>query len=413
MKNSALPVQPAERLLLLDVLRGFAIFGILMVNMKIFSNPMTIMMLPLHEISVGESLIPDYFVRFFFEGKFYTLFSLLFGYGFWIFMNKQVESGSILPVFKRRLLILLLTGALHLSLVWAGDILFFYALLGFLLILFRKSSNRKIAIWGVIMVFFPTILMLIMWGFIALGSMAPEGKAAIDASFQESADTMRALVENAYQVYSTGSYSEVTSIRIKEWLTLLPGMFFFYPSVLGMFLFGTWAARKGLGKADAASSRFFKKVLPWSLVLGIAGEGLYTWLSQSINMSVPTGTSLLATFSHALGAPAMTLFYVSSIALLLNKDIMRSFWNALVPVGRMALTNYLMQSIICTLIFYSYGLGYFGKFTTLDGIILVVVIFTIQIFASRLWFRKYSIGPAEWLWRSLTYMKKQQMVKKG
>ena len=139
------------------------------------------------------------------------------------------------------------------------------------------------------MVFFPTILMLIMWGFIALGSMAPEGKAAIDASFQESADTMRALVENAYQVYSTGSYSEVTSIRIKEWLTLLPGMFFFYPSVLGMFLFGTWAARKGLGKADAASSRFFKKVLPWSLVLGIAGEGLYTWLSHIIYFYVRLG----------------------------------------------------------------------------------------------------------------------------
>lgn len=309
---------------------------------------------------------------------------------------------------------LLLAGSLHLSLVWAADILFFYALLEFLLIFLRKSSNRKIAIWAVIMVLFPTILMLITFGFIALGSMAPEGKAAIDVSFQESADTMRALVENAYQVYSTGSYAEVTSVRIKEWLTLLPGLLFFYPSVLGMFLFGTWAARKGLGKANAESLRFFKKVLPWSLVPGLTGESLYTWLSQNINMSVPTGTSLLATFSHAWGAPAMTLFYISSIALLLlNKDIMRSFWNALVPVGRMALTNYLMQSIICTLVFYSYGLGYFGKFTILDGIILVVVILTIQIFASRLWFRKYSIGPAEWLWRSLTYMKKQQMIKRG
>lgn len=413
MKNSALPVQPSERLLLLDVLRGFAILGILMVNMKIFSNPMTIMMLPYSEISGGESLIPDYFVRFFFEGKFYSLFSMLFGYGFWIFMNKQVEAGNILPVFRRRLFILMLIGTLHLSLVWPGDILFFYALLGFLLILFRKSSNRKIAIWGFILVFIPTILMLIIWGFVGLGSLTPEGKAAIDASFQESADTMSALVKDAYNTYSSGTFAEITSMRVKEWLTLLPGLFFFYPSVLGMFLFGTWAARKGLGKADSASANFFKKLLPWSLVLGLTGEGLYTWLSQMVNMSVPTSTSVLATFSHAFGAPAMTLFYISSIVLLLNSGIMRTFWNALVPVGRMALTNYLMQSIICTLIFYSYGLGYFGKFTTLDGIILVLVIFTVQIFASRLWFSKYSIGPAEWLWRSLTYKKRQQLVKKG
>ena len=253
MKNVAAPIAPGGRLILLDILRGFAIFGILMVNMKIFNNPLTIMMMPLHEMSAGESLIPDYFVRFFFEGKFYTLFSLLFGYGFWIFMNKQLESGSILPIFKRRLFVLLMFGTLHILLLWAGDILFFYALLGFFLILFRKSSDRKIAIWGTVLVFLPSLLMLIMLGFISLGSMTPEGKSAIDASFQESIDTFKTLIENAYQIYGSGSFADITAIRVKEWLTLLPGMFFFYPSVLGMFLFGTWAARKGLGQADTTS----------------------------------------------------------------------------------------------------------------------------------------------------------------
>lgn len=412
MKNVAAPIAPGGRLILLDILRGFAIFGILMVNMKIFSNPLTIMMMPLHEMSAGESLIPDYFVRFFFEGKFYTLFSLLFGYGFWIFMNKQLESGSILPIFRRRLFVLLMFGILHILLLWAGDILFFYALLGFFLILFRKSSNRKIAIWGTVLVVLPSLLMFIFLGFISLGSMTPEGKSAIDASFQESIDTFKILIENAYQIYGSGSFADITAIRVKEWLTLLPGMFFFYPSVLGMFLFGTWAARKGLGQADTTSLGFFKKLLPWSLVLGLAGEGLYTWLSQVVNMSVPTGYSVLATFSHAIGAPALTLFYVSLVITLYKKGFLCGLWNVLVPVGRMALTNYLMQSVICTTIFYSYGFGYFGKLNTSEGIILVFIIFIVQIFFSRYWLSRFRFGPMEWLWRRLTYLSPQPMRKR-
>ena len=413
MKNVAAPIAPGGRLILLDILRGFAIFGILMVNMKIFINPLSIMMVKPEAGLSMLVLLPDLLVRFLFEGKFYTLFSLLFGYGFWIFMNKMVESGSILPIFRRRLLVLLMFGVLHILLLWAGDILFFYALFGFILILFRKSSNRKITIWAIILILIPPVMVTFSWGMLALGASVPEGKAAIDASMAESFRTINELIERAYHVYGNGSFTEIVKIRLAEWRMLLPGLLFFYPAVLGVFLLGMLAARKGLAELTAGSLSFFRHALRWSFLVGVICEGFYTYASLYADMMAPNGFSALASLSHAIGAPALTLFYVSLVITLYKKGFLCGLWNVLVPVGRMALTNYLMQSIICTTIFYSYGFGYFGKLSTSEGIILVFLIFIFQIFFSRYWLSRFRFGPMEWLWRRLTYMTPQPMRKKG
>lgn len=412
MKNLTTPLPASERIILLDILRGFAIFGILMVNMKIFIHPVNVMML---RPSVDQPLfllIPDLLIKFLFEGKFYTLFSLLFGYGFWIFMNKKMETGSIIPVFRRRLAVLLLVGVLHIVLLWAGDILFFYAIFGFFLLLFRKSSDRKAVIWGAALILLPAIVTALTWGMMALGSSFPEGKAAIDAAAAESSRSISEMIERSRQAYGFGSFSEIVNARIKEWTALLPGLLFFYPAVLGTFLFGMLAARKNLAVSNAANTSFFRRCLPLSLPIGIAGEAVYTYASLHADMAMPNGMSVLASFSHAVGAPALTLSYIGLIMVLFEKGRLSWLWNALVPVGRMALTNYLMQSLICTSIFLSYGLGMSGKLNTLHGIALVMLIYFLQVIYSRYWISEFRFGPAEWVWRRLTYLSPVSFRKK-
>lgn len=404
MKNLTSPLPASERIILLDILRGFAIFGILMVNMKIFIHPVSVMMLKPSLDQPLLLLIPDLLIRFLFEGKFYTLFSLLFGYGFWIFLNKKAVTGSIIPVYRRRLTVLLLIGVLHIVLLWAGDILFFYAIFGFFLLLFRKLSDTKVAVWGLVLILLPAIIMALTWGMMVLGSSFPEGKAAIDASAAESSRTISEMIERSRLAYGHGSFSEIVNARINEWIALLPGLLFFYPAVLGTFLFGMLAARKNLAVSNAANASFFRKCLPLSLPIGIAGEAVYTYASWHAEMAMPGGMSVLASFSHAVGAPALTLSYIGLIIILFEKGRLSRLWNALVPVGRMALTNYLLQSLICTTIFLSYGLGLSGKLNTLQGIALVVLIFSLQIFYSRYWISEFRFGPAEWVWRRLTYL---------
>ncbi|MDY0104004.1 MAG: DUF418 domain-containing protein [Lentimicrobium sp.] len=411
MKNVAAPVEPGGRIIILDILRGIAILGILMVNMKLFVHPMSSMMVKPEAESSVIGFIPDLLIRFFFEGKFYTLFAFLFGYGFWLFIQKQIVSGSIIPIFRRRLLILLLFGALHVLLLWAGDILFFYALFGFFLIPFRKTSDRKLIVWGAILILIPPLMVAFSGGMIALGSSMPEGKAAVDAALTESTAAIAELNQRAHLIYSMGSFKQIIGIRFEEWLTMLPAMIFFYPAVLGLFFFGVVAARKRRAEIHRSQLAFFKRVLPWSLMVGLLGEGFYTYSYFYANPMAPDGLTILASFAHAIGAPAMTLSYICIVVLLYLKGCFSGLCNALIPVGRMALTNYLMQSLICTSIFYGYGLGYYGKINTAQGLILGVIVFIFQVFFSRFWLSRFRFGPMEWLWRSLTYLKPQAMVR--
>ncbi|HOP12355.1 DUF418 domain-containing protein [Lentimicrobium sp.] len=413
MKNIASPLPASERIILLDILRGFALLGILMVNMKLFIHPMSAMMLKPPADQPLMVLIPELLVKFLFEGKFYILFSLLFGYGFRIFMQKTAESGSILPVFRRRLLILLIFGILHIVLLWAGDILFFYAIFGFLLILFRNSSDRKVVIWAVVLMLIPAFITAISWGMMALGASFPEGKAAIDASLAESSRSINDLIDRAREAYSQGSFGDIVRTRIEEWTFLLPALLFFYPAVLGTFLFGMLAARKQLAVSNTANTSFFRKSLPYTLPIGIVAEAVYTYASLHADMAVPNGISTLASFSHAVGSPALTFSYIGLIVILIDKGSLSGFWNILVPAGRMALTNYLMQSLICTTIFLSYGLGLSGQLNAIQGIILVMLIFSLQLLFSRYWMREFRYGPVEWLWRRLTYLRPLSFRKKN
>jgi uncharacterized protein len=405
------PVKQTQRIEIIDALRGFALFGILMVNMLYMFEPMSRAMAGAKPDASAVHIIAESFIKFFFEGKFYVIFSMLFGFGFWLFMNKSMDNNaSPLPAFRRRLLFLLLFGLAHVSLLWAGDILILYALIGFLLILFRKASDRRTIRWAVVMVLVPTVLTSILYLFMALASRVPEAKEAIDMQMQGNADVINNLIERATMIYSTGSFGEIVAVRIEEYLTLLSGsLLFFSPVVLAMFLVGFLVARNGLVNRYMENLPLFRRMFWWGLTAGVVTNALYTIAYRNAVLSSPDVWSLLSTSMHTFGGISLGLCYISGIIILFIRG--RSGWlvRNLVPVGRMALTNYLMQSVICALLFHSYGFGFYGKVEVWQGIILTVMIFATQILFSRWWLGRFQFGPFEWLWRSLTYRRLQPM----
>lgn len=403
------PVAITERIQLLDVFRGLAIFGILMVNMQVFYHPITYMIIGSQSGGESLSVISESFIKFFFEGKFYVLFSMLFGYGFWLFINKQVPDGvRIIPVFRRRLFFLLLFGIAHFVFLWGGDILFFYALFGFFLILSRNISDERLISWAIPLALVPTIimgfLMIMAWAF----SGIPEAAEGMERSMTENAAALKLLAEEALVVHSSGNYWEILSMRLREWLTITQGgIFVFYPVVLGMFLFGSWVARKGYVKNYQEHLPFIRKVFWWSFTSGIILNTLYAISYQHSQPNILNFWSFLSTITHTTGGVSFALVYTTAIILLTAKGGLITFSKALSPVGRMALTNYLLHSIICTTLFYSYGFGLLGKVEVWQGIILTIVIFALQIPFSKWWLKRFRYGPFEWLWRSLTYWKLQ------
>lgn len=403
------PVKQTERIEIIDALRGFALFGILMVNLPYMYEPMSQVMIGAKPDASVTHIIAESFIKFLFEGKFYVIFSMLFGFGFWLFMNKRMEDDSSpLPLFRRRLFFLFLFGIAHVALLWAGDILVLYALFGFLLILFRKTPDHRIKRWAVAMTLIPTVLTSVMYLFMLLASRVPEAKEAIDVQLQGNQIVLTDLVERAKSVYSSGSLGEIISVRIEEYMTLLSGsLLFFGPVVLAMFLAGFLIARNGLVKRYNDNLPLFLRLFWWGLVTGVVTNALYAIAFRNAVMSNPNVWSLLATTMHTFGGISLGLCYISGMVILFIKG--RSGWltRNLVPVGRMALTNYFMHSIISVVLFHSYGFGLYGKFEMWQGILLTFVIFALQILFSRWWLKRFQFGPLEWLWRSLTYLKVQ------
>jgi uncharacterized protein len=405
------PVQQAERIQIIDILRGFALFGILVVNMAIFSRPFQSILFAADPAAPWYDRAIEWLIHFLAEGKFYALFSLLFGLGMVLLMERiQARGGRFAMLYARRLLVLLLIGVVHAFLIWPGDILIMYALLGFPLILFRKARPRTLLIWAVILLAIPLLFTAAGTGLVALGRASPEGAEQIDLAFAQTEASYLADVARANRVYPTGSFAEITAQRFYDYGSL--GLVSFLAlgfNVLAMFLIGVWFGQRRKFQDLEANRPFFRKLLVWGLIVGLAGNAIYAMLIMASPRFEPTGSLLVATVAQTIGAPLLSLAYASAICLLALRPAWRRILQVLAPVGQMALTNYLLQSIICTLIFYSYGLGLFGQVGSALGLVLTVVIFLLLIPFSHWWMKRFRYGPAEWFWRSLTYLKLQPM----
>ncbi len=405
------PVQPTERIQILDILRGFALFGILLVNMTIFSHPIQAILFPTDPATPWYDRAAEGLIRFLGEGKFYSLFSLLFGLGFTLLMDRiEARGGRFVPLYLRRLFVLLGIGMVHAFLIWMGDILIMYALFGFLLILFRKARPRTLLIWAIILIITPLLFNAAATGLVSLGRSVPEAAKQIDLAFAQTEANYIADMERAYQVYASGGFAEITRQRVYDYASMGPSSFFVMGfNVMAMFLVGAYFGRRQIFQNLETNRNFFRKLLLWGLLIGLVGNALYATIIMPLSLIRLSGPLLLATVGQGIGAPLLSLAYTSALCLLALSPRWSRRLQVLAPAGQMALTNYLMQSVICTLIFYGYGLGLYGQVGTAAGIGLTVAIYLLQVLLSQWWMKRFRYGPAEWLWRSLTYLKPQPM----
>ncbi len=396
-KASAMtPVQPKERIEIVDVLRGISILGVLLVNMENFAGQYT----PLYELE-GIDRAATLFIKFFAQAKFYTLFSFLFGWGMSVQMERAVQRGErFVPLYVRRLLVLLLIGSIHATLIWDGDILLTYALLGFPLLLFRKSSNRMLLVMAAICLLIPVLV-----------SIPGPGEAFREA-YGEATESYRHAVMAGHRtdVFARGDYLDVTRHRLKSLRYGYSQAAYWAAHILGMFLLGLYAGQRKIFHNISAHLSLFRKMMWGGLIVGVAFNLVFVSEIASPPPSSPSPYHNLATRgSLAIGGPALCLFYISAIVLLFQKKWQREKLTLLAAVGRMALSNYLSHSFLCTLIFYGYGLGFYGEPGPAITLVLTVAIYLAQIGLSNWWLRRYRFGPAEWLWRSFTYGKLQHI----
>lgn len=397
------PISASERITVIDIIRGFAILGIFLVNMPSYHSPD--LFVDLYGKYSGLDEIIRLLFDMFIQGKFYTIFSFLFGLGFFIFMKRAEEKG--LPasrLFIRRLFVLLLFGIFHLMLLWYGDILHTYALAGFLLLFFHKRTNKLILGWA----FGLLIVMSILFSLALLSSGQP-GTSEQQEYFQEQRMAEQKMAKEAISVYNDGSFTEWLQFR---WTHEIPLVLVYMPipvfSVLPLFLFGFYAGRKGIFQYPAKHEGLIKKVWWASLLLSLPLVTMIPLIHWDL-IQFSASKSVANYVFVQLSGYTLFLFYMSSIVLLVRQDLWKKIFYPFSYVGRMALTNYLWQTIFSLAIFLPFHL--YGKVSLAAGLLICLIIYPLQVIVSRFWLKHYRFGPFEWLWRSITYGKIQSMKK--
>ena len=389
-----------ERIQVLDTLRGFALAGILIINaMSILavkgSTPAITVDIPAADRALQDLIL------FFIESKFFTLFSLLFGIGFAIQIQSAERQGSsFLPRISRRMLALLIFGVLHILLLWDGDILVIYAITGTLLILFRNIVFGRIKRWIISLLAVPGVLVLIIFAYTLIARLSPSGSesfAKSDASLaKEFANT-----QSTQKLLQSGFLQGIGE-RIHTYLELSPLLFSRIPTVLAMFLIGLYLGRSGFIRKLPDEIETLKKLRRWGLLIGFTLMALIL-LSTKL---LPTTSALVSIIEDQyLAGPILCLGYAAALTLDLLKNPTRRIYRYFSIVGRMALTNYLSQSIALTFISYGWGLGFALKLTGFQVMGMVCIIYFSQIFVSEIWLKNFTFGPLEWVWRCITYWK--------
>jgi uncharacterized protein len=398
------PVGASERVATIDIVRGLALFGILAANIRGFAGPAVVYFQPHLLWGSFPDRLAQAFIDAFVQGKFITIFAFLFGAGFAIQLERSTRSSSRLHrVYARRLFVLILIGLVHGLFIWFGDILLIYGIVGFFLILFRNVKDRVVVPWAIGLYFFPIFLV----GFVVLVSLL--AGAAPPGPPPPSPDDLRELVET----FRNGSWGEIQLQRMKEAVSLNWGFALVGggPQILGIFLFGLLAWRRRFFQPAPESLPKYRRAMAWGLGFGIAGnvtEVSVRWIAD-ISMFSFSPMSFALAVLRALAVPALSLGYVCLIILLCQRSDWFPRLQRYGAIGRTALTSYLFQSVAGTLLFYSYGLRLFALWGPALLLIPTVIIYGVQAGIMPVWLRYYLFGPVEWLWRSLTYGKKQPM----
>lgn len=377
---------PGDRIASVDVLRGFALLGILVVNIAFFGSGYRMAGLP--EPGFDSALDWDvrWFVTMFMENKFYLLFSFLFGYSLTLQLDSAARRGAAFsPMFLRRLAGLFLLGLAHAVLLFPGDILVTYALVGLVLLVLRKITPRKAVILAV------ALTLLLAAGFVLAALVAGLGFHVPGVGAGGVAEALRA------DVLLRDGPGQIISEHLHELsMIVVLRVLFQGPAVLAACLVGLALGKRGaLREPNPRTLR----TLQWlGFTVGIAGQAFHSYSAWSGSGDV---LRLLGQAVDLVTAPLLAAAYAATLLRLLPH--LPGAGRLLAAPGRMALSNYLGQSLICSLIFTGYGLALVDKVSPLVEVLIAVAVFALQAALSHWWLRGRRYGPVEWLLRALTY----------
>ena len=400
------PVSRRDRLETLDVLRGFALLGILAMNIRAMAAPMSAYMYPYALFDyTGASRAAFRFTSVFFDLKMMGLFSMLFGAGVLLYAAKPTESGGPpTGLWFRRMFWLLVIGLVHAYFIWGGDILVPYALCGILLLWWvRRLSVRVLAIGAVVLL---TVGLVLGFGHgIAWENMSEAERAEEAAMMMPTPEQAREHVETML-----GSYTDALTANaplISMFQTMYFVLFFFW-RCSGMMLLGMALLKLGfLDGSKPARTYALTAALCIPVGLGLAGYGVVEL--ERAQFAMPE--RVLADLWNYVGSILASVGYAAALCWVVKRGALGFLRRALAAVGQIALTNYLLQSVITSVLFLGWGFGLGGRFDYAEQLLFVAAIWALQLAVSPLWLAHYRFGPAEWLWRSLTYGKRQPMAR--
>lgn len=394
------PTREAERLPLLDVLRGVSLLGILLSNMGLFSGPWREAgYVGTPDSYVGSTV--DALVLFFINGKSYLMFALLFGLGFELQLARAAAGDrNIGAMYMRRLLMLFVIGIVHAVFLWEGDIVAMYAVLGFGLLLIRSWPSRTLLAAALILFLVSPVT---QW--ISYTHEFDSDSAETSAAATGTAVTAGSAAARAQAVYGQGRYSDMVAYRVQKltqhterlWLNQAP-------TALAVFIFGLYVGRRRLIESIRTHSARWRRRLPWILAAALAVNLIYV-------IAFMRDHTRFELASLTLGAPLLCVVYIVSLALLLERPRWRARFSPFAAAGRLSLTNYLAQSAVCTTFFYGYGFGLYGRLSTTATGLIALAIFASQVTLSSWWLRHFHFGPIEWLLRSFVYARWQILRK--
>ena len=398
---STTPVLQTNRLEIIDIFRGLAIFGIFMVNVHVMNCAFPNRAM---QEAQFESVIDVFTLKvldLFFYGKFFPIFSFLFGIGISLQVQRQIEKGTFsIRFFSRRLIALFLFGVLHIVFIWSGDILHLYAILGAILLLFIKRSARFLLVSAIILLLFPLYLD-IFDGIIAFFEF----------------DFMKPLLniphDQLVETYRSGSYFEIMDIRLKEYKSATEILWLILaPTAITMVFLGASVEKSGVLYRIPEFIRNTKFKVLGLFSLAVITHYFAPYLLASFEEPAGRIVRYFIVYPYIISDVVIALSIVWFIAFLFQFNVGKKVLSPLRHVGQMAFTNYIMQSVLGLIIFSSLGFSYYEKGSPSVLIGIVVFIYLLQITFSKTWLKHFYFGPLEWLWRCISYFKLMPLKRK-
>lgn len=379
------PVNPSERIDAVDALRGLALFGVMAIHATMeFRVSIFQQFLPRAGTASTLDSAAQTFLTMAIELKAFALFSLLFGVGMAIQFERLAANPRRAMLLVRRLAVLLAIGLVHLYLIWNGDILTEYSFAGLLVLPLlwgpRWLLAAGAALFLVLYLAMPLLPPVVPW---------------------PTTSWVREHVVLTRQIYGSGGYQEILAFQIREVASIFPLHVAIFPRTLGLFLLGMLAWRMDIVRRPRDHRL---------LLLAVATSGIVVGGALTVAEQMQLLSGLRAHFSlERFGTVVLAMGYAAALFAILKTENGKRMLGWAAPMGRMAFTNYVAQSVIFSWIFYGYGFGLFGRVGVLTALAIGVAVYVAQVLFSAQWLEYYRFGPVEWLWRSLMYGRWQRL----